>query len=172
MSVSEAELRSALSRIVDPNTGKDLVSSDSVKNIRIDGRDVPRSWDQTHAINIGAVWARGPWTATIASSYHTGWPSTELKLDTSGSVPALDLSERNQSRLAYYNSVDLRVTRTFLLPLGVLDAFVEISNATDRSNPCCVSYEVVTEPDGSVRVDREVDSWLPLVPSAGELWRF
>jgi hypothetical protein len=139
---------------------------------RIDGRDVPRSWDQTHAINIGAVWARGPWTATIASSYHTGWPSTELKLDTSGSVPALDLSERNQSRLAYYNSVDLRVTRTFLLPLGVLDAFVEISNATDRSNPCCVSYEVVTEPDGSVRVDREVDSWLPLVPSAGVLWRF
>ncbi|HRO60099.1 MAG TPA: iron-sulfur cluster carrier protein ApbC [Burkholderiaceae bacterium] len=40
MSFTEAELRSALSRIIDPNTGKDLVSGNSVKNIRIDGRDV------------------------------------------------------------------------------------------------------------------------------------
>jgi outer membrane receptor protein involved in Fe transport len=139
---------------------------------RIDGRDVLRSWDQTHAINIGAVWARGPWTATLASSYHTGWPSTELRLDTSGSVPTLDLSDRNRSRVAYYNSVDLRVTRTFLMPVGALDVFVEVNNATDRSNPCCVTYDAITEPDGSVRFEREVESWLPLVPSAGVLWRF
>ncbi|MCM5569684.1 iron-sulfur cluster carrier protein ApbC [Burkholderiaceae bacterium FT117] len=40
MSVSEADVKSALSQIVDPNTGKDLVSGKSARNIRVDGADI------------------------------------------------------------------------------------------------------------------------------------
>jgi len=40
MAISEAEVRSALGTLVDPNTGKDYVSSRSVKGVKVSGSDV------------------------------------------------------------------------------------------------------------------------------------
>jgi ATP-binding protein involved in chromosome partitioning len=40
MAISEAEVRAALSRLVDPNTGKDYVSTRSVKNVKLSGDSV------------------------------------------------------------------------------------------------------------------------------------
>jgi ATP-binding protein involved in chromosome partitioning len=40
MAISEADIRAALGALVDPNTGKDYVSTRSVKGIRIEGGDV------------------------------------------------------------------------------------------------------------------------------------
>ena len=40
MSLTEADVRAALSQIVDPNTGKDLVAGKSARNIRVDGSDI------------------------------------------------------------------------------------------------------------------------------------
>ena len=40
MSISIEAVKAALSQVIDPNTGKDLVSSKSAKNIRIEGNDV------------------------------------------------------------------------------------------------------------------------------------
>ncbi|TRZ68009.1 MAG: iron-sulfur cluster carrier protein ApbC [Rhodocyclaceae bacterium] len=40
MSITEQQVRNALQEIVDANTGKDLVSSKAVRNIKIDGSDV------------------------------------------------------------------------------------------------------------------------------------
>ena len=40
MSLTEQQVRTALASAIDPNTGKDFVSSRAVKNIRIDGDDV------------------------------------------------------------------------------------------------------------------------------------
>ena len=40
MSLTEQQIRTALSAAVDPNTGKDFVAGKAVKNIRIDGDDV------------------------------------------------------------------------------------------------------------------------------------
>jgi hypothetical protein len=140
---------------------------------RIDGMDVPRSWDQRHAVNLGIVWAKGPWSATLVDSFHIGWPTTELQVtgaDTGN--PQIVLSGRNRARLGYYNTLDFRVTRTFALPLGALDVFVEVNNALSRENECCVTYEVARNPDGSLSYSRHEDSWLPLVPSAGVLWRY
>jgi outer membrane receptor protein involved in Fe transport len=139
---------------------------------RIDGVDVPRSWDQRHAVNLGATWASGPWTATLANSFHSGWPTSNLGVDPQTGEPRIDLSERNRSRYADYNSLDLRLTRTFILSRGALDVFVELSNATSRKNPCCVEYEVTRKPDGSLTYRRDISSWLPIVPSAGVLWRY
>ena len=64
------------------------------------------------------------------------------------------------------------MTRTFALPRGALDVFIEVSNALDRENPCCVHYGVEENPDGSLQYSRDLDTWLPLVPSAGVLWRY
>jgi hypothetical protein len=139
---------------------------------RIDGRDVPRSWDQRHAINLGVTWARGPWTVAATNSYHTGWPTTELVFDPTASIPTLAVDERNRSRFQAYNSLDVRVTRVFALRRGVLDVFAEITNATSRANACCVQYKRMENADGSTTYARDVDSWLPIVPSFGVLWRY
>src|SRR5207248_7611463 len=40
MSISTEAVKQALSQVIDPNTGKDLVTSKSVKNIKVDGNDV------------------------------------------------------------------------------------------------------------------------------------
>jgi outer membrane receptor protein involved in Fe transport len=139
---------------------------------RIGNEDVPRSWDQRHAINLGVTWASGPWTATLINSFHSGWPTTELAMDPTTGVPSIDLSARNRSRFADFNSLDMRLTRTFLMPRGALDVFVELTNATSRENPCCAEYEPRQNADGSVTYVRDLNSWLPLIPSAGVLWRY
>ncbi|THC46229.1 iron-sulfur cluster carrier protein ApbC [Massilia sp. Mn16-1_5] len=40
MSITADEVKAALAKVIDPNTGKDFVSSKSVKNIQVDGADV------------------------------------------------------------------------------------------------------------------------------------
>jgi hypothetical protein len=134
------------------------------------GMNVPRSWDQRQAVNLGIVWAKGPWSANLNNSFHTGWPTTELEV--TGNPPQLVLSRRNRARLSDFNTLDLRVTRTFALSHGALDVFVEVNNATSRANECCIKFDVRRNPDGTLTYSRDVDSWLPLVPSAGVLWRY
>lgn len=139
----------------------------------IEGRRVPRSWDQKHAINAGVGWASGPWSVTVTDSFHTGWPITRL-----GLVAAADgslqptVGERNSERLGDYNSIDLRVTRTYALTRGALDVFFEATNLLSRKNECCIEYTVTTAADGSPLLQEEMDHWLPLVPSIGVLWRY
>jgi ATP-binding protein involved in chromosome partitioning len=40
MSLSESQIQNALKEVVDPNTGKDLVTSKAARNIRIDGNNI------------------------------------------------------------------------------------------------------------------------------------
>lgn len=40
MSITAEDVKARLGAVIDPNTGKDLVSSKSVKNIRVDGADI------------------------------------------------------------------------------------------------------------------------------------
>ncbi len=139
----------------------------------IEGRMVPRSWDQKHAINAGVSWASGPWSITVTDSFHTGWPITKLRLleDINGDLrPAI--GDRNAERLGNYNSLDARVNRTYALSRGALDVFFEVTNLFSRENGCCLEYTLTAGPDGSLVLEEEVDSWLPLVPSIGVLWRY
>jgi hypothetical protein len=135
---------------------------------RVEGRDVRRSWDQTHTLNLGALWSAGPWQATLAAQYHTGWPVTPIGLDAAGQVV---LGPRNGSRYADYGSVDARLSYEWTLPRGTLTVHGELTNALDRRNPCCTDIEY-TVVDGTPTLERELRHWLPLVPSVGVLWKF
>jgi hypothetical protein len=106
----------------------------------------------------------------VTDSYHTGWPTTRLYFNevTGDAV----VGARNNERLEDFNSLDFRVTRTFALPRGALDVFIEASNALSKENECCVQYEIQRDPDGTSSLGRNVDAWLELVPSAGVLWRY
>ena len=139
---------------------------------RIDNRDVRRSWDQRDALSAGLSFSSAAWSIGAAYTYHTGWPMTGVDI-----VPAVDEGERaviglrNAQQFRDFNSLDVRVTRAFPLSRGVLDVFVEVTNALSQTNPCCTEY-VVRRDDRGLNVRADTDDWLPLVPSAGVLWRF
>jgi outer membrane receptor protein involved in Fe transport len=139
---------------------------------RVDDREVPRSWDQVQAVSAGVTWAKSPWDASIALSYHTGWPTTKVRLSTpDGSSPLVEIGPRNGDRLEAFASLDLRVSRTFPLRIGELTAHAEVTNALNRDNPCCVDY-AVTQNGPPYQLLRDPKHWLPIVPSIGVLWKF
>jgi len=144
---------------------------------RFDGVDQARSWDQRHAVQAGLSWTRGPWEIGAAMNWHSGWPTTGMTLgedeDEEGEpvyypIPGV----RNAQRLGDYRTVDFRVSRRIEVSRGELSVFFEVSNATNRKNPCCVDYDTDETGDGEVYLDRTVDDWLPLIPAVGLLWIF
>jgi hypothetical protein len=139
---------------------------------REDGRDVVRSWDQTHTVNAGVTWVDGPWQVTLAGMYHTGWPVTPVLIVPGADGDTAALGPRNANRYADFGSLDFKVNREFALPRGSLDVRFEVTNALDRHNPCCVDYTVESEAGGTVVVESDFRDWLPLVPSFGVLWKF
>jgi hypothetical protein len=140
---------------------------------REDGRDTLRSWDQTNNFGAGVTWADGGWQATLAGTYHTGWPTTPLRLVVSDSGASEWVAgPRNADRLRSFASVDLRVSRDFVLRHGTLNVFAEATNLTDRANRCCTDFSFEPSGNGSFDLDREYRNWLPLVPNVGVLWKY
>lgn len=145
----------------------------------IDGVDVPRSWDQTHAVKWLAGYRPGRrWSFSLSGTVHTGWPTTpatgELTTLPDGSTGVTRvLGPRNSGRFPDYARLDVKASRVFPLPGGRLRVNAEIVNLTDRQNACCVD-ELFFEPraDGTVDVIRELDSWLGITPSLSVLWEF
>ena len=145
---------------------------------RIDGRDVPRSWDQRHAAQGGFAWNSEAWNFSAAASIHSGWPRTNLALleqglDVDGepifvAVPG----PRNEFRHPTFASVDVRLSRKFKVRRGSLLAFVEISNLFNRRNVCCIDWDLEEDALGNESLEYSHDYWLPLLPAIGVLWEF
>ncbi len=141
-------------------------------------RDEPRSWDQRHALQTGFGWRNDKWTFSAALSVHTGWPTTGLILEQTGldsdGAPAYRAvpGPRNADRLPTYSSLDLRVSRRFNVRRGTLLAFVEVSNALNRRNVCCIDWDITDGPGDSLVLENSRDYWMPLLPAIGILWEF
>ena len=140
---------------------------------RVDGNDVYRSWHQRHALQGGVRWHNEDWDVGLAGSVHSGWPSTELALvedgvDDEGEIEYVAVpGPRNAGQYDTFASLDFRVARKWLLPRGRLTAFFEVSNLTNRRNPCCLDWDLADDgPSGAVALERGVDYWLPLLPAA------
>jgi hypothetical protein len=136
---------------------------------RENGTDIVRSWDQTHAFNVGVVWHQGAWSFTAVDMYRTGWPTTALFVQGTSQVV---YGPRNAERLNAFNSFDARAMRTFDLRHGELDVFLEATNIFDRGNECCVNYAATVGANGATVLNRSTDSWLGRIPSFGVLWRY
>ncbi len=146
---------------------------------RIDGVDEYRSWDQRHALQAALAWRPGPWEIGAAVSIHTGWPTTRLTLgmappeeDDSEPVYFPVLGARNDEQLGTFAQLDFRISREIPARHGRLSAFIEVTNATNRRNDCCVDYDIDEDDDGNVYLDRAVEQWLPLIPAIGMFWEF
>lgn len=149
---------------------------------RIDGRDVPRQFDQTHAFTISGTWRPSPrWTLAGAWIYHTGWPTTAVS-GILGEGPDGEpeiipvLGPFNDERLPDYHRLDLRVARRIgLKRRGILEFFLDLQNAYGRLNVS--GYDVddrafSINDDGEVIYTPDPEEWFGIIPSFGVSWSF
>jgi outer membrane receptor protein involved in Fe transport len=136
------------------------------------GTEQRRSWDQKHSVGAGVTWQSDRWDLSLAGTYHTGWPTTAIALVAIDPIPLLAAGPRNAERLGNYYSLDARVARRFRFEnAGLLTVFFEAANLLNRTNDCCVEYEVEDE-SGELALDVSTRPYLPMTPSLGFVWRF
>ncbi|MBT8080626.1 MAG: hypothetical protein KJO31_18745, partial [Gammaproteobacteria bacterium] len=119
----------------------------------------------------------GKWDISAAATWHSGWPKTELYLESvpdGGGNPLVvaTTSARNSLDYESFHTLDARASRTFQLAHGELEAFVEVSNIYNHENECCLSYSLSADESGNPLLRTNQDFWLPLVPSLGVVWKF
>jgi outer membrane cobalamin receptor len=152
--------------------GLDWWGSYTWSNVRdaIDGVKYQRSWDQTHALSAGILWSSERWDLSAAAIYRTGWPTTLAAIEEGGPQNLVTTGPRNAERLGAYSTLDLRAARRFQTRAGLISAFLEISNALNRRNDCCVDYGIDVGDTDEFLVEGERN--LPLLPSVGVSWQF
>ncbi|MGB5622961.1 MAG: TonB-dependent receptor [Gammaproteobacteria bacterium] len=141
---------------------------------RLFGEDIPRAWDQREAYSGGFNWDSGGWNVSLAGSYRSGWPTTEVELIQSQPIGLVATGRRNDENLSDYFTIDARIAREFRLPNSTLIAFLEVTNVFDRNNDCCVEYELEEDEEGLLPPDLALQTrdYLPTLPSIGFTWRF
>ncbi|NOX70864.1 MAG: TonB-dependent receptor [Gammaproteobacteria bacterium] len=141
---------------------------------RIAGRNVAKSWDQRHAVQIGLDWTSGRWEFGMAANLRSGWPTTRLGIDPAADsgTAAAEFGPRNAQRFPNFATLDVKAAYTVPLRNGSLNFFLEVSNVTDRKNQCCIDVNVVEDIAGNLVLNQKNDNWLPLFPSIGILWQF
>lgn len=103
---------------------------------RIDGRDVPRRVDQTHAMNIDVNYRINPrFNLNLAWLYHTGWPLTPLRFEEGAGGQLVPVAgPLNSERVPDYHRLDLRASRDWKVRHGILSVFVDGHNLYAREN--------------------------------------
>jgi outer membrane receptor protein involved in Fe transport len=139
---------------------------------RVDGEKLRRLWDQRNYASGGLSWRGASWEASIAASWHTGWRTTEIELATLEPFPLVTVGKRNALHLSDFTSIDLRIARRFDLgSAGELTAFVEVNNLFEHNNQCCTDYQIEEEEDPAF-LDADAQDSLPMISSAGFVWKF
>jgi outer membrane receptor protein involved in Fe transport len=137
---------------------------------KIDGVKFRRSWDQTNALSAGVLWSSERWDLSAAANFRTGWPTTQAAIADDGPENLVATGPRNAERLGNYATLDLRAARRFQTSVGLVSAFLEISNSLNRRNECCVEYDIDVGDTDEFVLDRTQS--LPLLPSIGVSWQF
>jgi outer membrane receptor protein involved in Fe transport len=122
--------------------------------------DVLRSWDQPLSLTAGLGWKGTRASISMLGGWHRGWPRTRLAL------APLQLGKPNSTRWSDFHSLDLRASWNWPLRDGDLSAVLDVTNATDHDNVCCLLLQM--DPDLTARTEH----WLPAVINIGFTWRW
>lgn len=139
----------------------------------VEGRWVPRPYDQPHAVSLDISW-RAPWHWHVQAvwRYHTGWPTTEIGLINQGDNDAVPvLGPLYGSRVRDYDRLDVRAQRSWPLRRGDLTFFIGVQNLTNRSNVRGFDFDLEDE-DDVILIESKVQTWGGRLPSLGLTWTF
>lgn len=141
----------------------------------LDGRDVPRTWNQLHSAAGGVSWSGGPWQLSATATWHSGWRTTPVSAveppaaSTPGD-PVIVLGARNSRAWDPFFSLDLRATWRRALPVGGLRVYAEINNLTDHGSPCCLAVSMASPVTGTSGLVSERRNGLPRYALFGVAW--
>jgi outer membrane receptor protein involved in Fe transport len=145
----------------------------------IEGEWVPRSLDQRHTVGMNAAYRpNNNWRFSASWYYHTGWPTTDagFRLDSlaDGSLfLAREFGPLNGIRLPAYHRLDLRATRNFPVGNGVIQVYVDIFNAYNRTNLSSYDHWANINQRGELYVGRNNgQEMMPILPSIGLRYEF
>jgi outer membrane receptor protein involved in Fe transport len=124
--------------------------------------DVRRSWDQPLAFTFGLSWEAPRYSLSMLGGWHRGWPRTQIDL------APLTLLPRNAARWQDFLSLDLRGSWRWALPRGELLGTLEVTNSTNRDNPCCAVLDL----HGGATLTSETENWLPTIVNLGFNYRW
>jgi len=134
-------------------------------------RDVPRSWDQPHAVSAGANWNSGNWKSALLVGWHTGWPHAPFTNEGGTASFGNDPTDvRNSTRWGSYFTLDLSGAWTRHFRSSDLEIWADLTNATDRSNACCL--HLIAPSDQQAQPAAENNAWLPRTLNVGFTWRW
>jgi outer membrane receptor protein involved in Fe transport len=125
--------------------------------------DVLRSWDQPLSLTAGLSWKHSRGSISTMGGWHRGWPRTPF------TVAPLAIGPRNTDRWSDFYSLDLRGSWSWQFASGDFSIAVDVTNATNRSNQCCVELEISEDASS---VETNVDHWLPTIFNIGFTYRW
>lgn len=136
----------------------------------VDGREVPRDWDQQHSMTFSVNYQRGTkWNFNVAGTWHSGWPTTPVIARVEGTQLLTELGPRASTRLPDYQRLDFRASRT----AGAFSFFVELFNVLGHENVTRVNtFEFQQDTNGAVTALPITESVIGILPSFGVTWRF
>jgi len=122
-----------------------------------------RSWNQRNGIKLNANWQYKKWNFNSLVTYHSGWPKTNIISDGSDFL----VQNRNAGRFGDFISVDLRFERQFKIAKTDSSLWLQVTNALNRNNECCIEYSYQTGANNPAILNAKSKSWLPMIPSFG-----
>ncbi|MFL5617386.1 MAG: carboxypeptidase regulatory-like domain-containing protein [Gemmatimonadaceae bacterium] len=174
----ELQLARSDAERTDWSVGYALSSSTDV----VEGRTVPRAFDQRHAVHVD--WSLHPrnnsWRLSVGGLWHSGWPytPTNLMVDTvKNTATDFAISTRrtpdalNSARLRSYHRVDVRWTKYFHTQSGRLAVFGEVYNLLGTVNPRGYWRDATVKDRQVTLTTGEINQW-PRLPVAGFSWQF
>jgi len=129
----------------------------------VDAETIPRTWDQSHTINVGLSTHIYGWGIALTGTAHKGWRTTPLSLTEQGVITGV----RNSLRFNNYSSLDVKFNRTWLIDGNQLRLEAGLTNIFNRKNQIGNEFSVA---DGELVSKRKYS--LRLVPFFDIYWRF
>lgn len=144
--------------------------------------ELPFAFDQTHVLNaVAAYRLPGEWTVSGALHLHTGapeagaWTSQTMRqgLDRAGRTRWIRVSLDEVDRLPPTLRLDARVSRSFTLDTLRLEVWLDVYNLLFGREVLSFSYAVVSQADGTDRLEKRNTGFGFPVPMLGlrAAWR-
>ena len=139
------------------------------------GRTALRDFDQPHCVIVNNIF-RLPehWNISLLWSYHTGYPYTPTKVDfvsyrpqREGVILFYEAGAKNSERVPSFQSLDMRIEKTWFFGKSRLTAYVNVINFFNRENIRSYWWYPYTNRSGSMSFARETQVMIPSFVSPG-----
>lgn len=140
----------------------------SKSDVKTDSMTIPRDYDRRHSFTLNidyAVLVDG-WINLIWR-YHSGDPYTKAWYEKVDDKWEKKYGTPNGNRLPPYHSLDVRFTKNYQFNKWSLSFYFQIMNLYNRKNVHEYSFLEMTDSEGNIYYQRNVEGFLPILPTIG-----